>query len=62
MKIKVFLLVLFFRSLLGKSCNAISNAVLTQDNSPIGTNITYDANTKRKKEVTTSLFSLFPKV
>ncbi|MCJ8739146.1 hypothetical protein PDJAM_G00043840 [Pangasius djambal] len=50
-----------FRSLLSSSCNAISNAVVTQGNSPVGTNIIYDAEQKRKMVVTPALFSLFPK-
>ncbi|MCI4384930.1 hypothetical protein PGIGA_G00044540 [Pangasianodon gigas] len=50
-----------YRSLLGSSCDAISNAVVTQVNSPVGTNITYDADQKKIMEVTPALFSLFPK-
>ncbi|XP_053369973.1 alpha-2,8-sialyltransferase 8F-like [Clarias gariepinus] len=50
-----------FRSLLGSSCNAISNAVVTQDNSPVGTNITFDGEKKRIMVVTPDLFNLFPK-
>ncbi|KAM9457476.1 alpha-2,8-sialyltransferase 8F-like [Clarias gariepinus] len=47
-------------SLLGKSCNAISNALVTQDNSPEGSIISYDAS-KKKQLVTPSLFKVFPK-
>ncbi|KAK3520676.1 hypothetical protein QTP70_030552, partial [Hemibagrus guttatus] len=50
----------FFRSLLGKHCNAISNALVTQDNSPVGTNISYDAS-KKKLLVTPALFNVLPK-
>ncbi|KAF5903269.1 alpha-2,8-sialyltransferase 8F-like isoform X1, partial [Clarias magur] len=50
-----------FRSLLGSSCNAIPNAVVTQDNSPVGTNITFDGEQTRIQVVTPDLFNLFPK-
>ncbi|KAI5097228.1 alpha-2,8-sialyltransferase 8F [Silurus meridionalis] len=49
-----------FRSLLSSSCNAISNAVVTQENSPVGTYISYDA-AKKKARVTPNLFDIFPK-
>ncbi|MCI4384929.1 hypothetical protein PGIGA_G00044530 [Pangasianodon gigas] len=49
-----------YRSLLGKSCNAISNALVTKGNSPVGKNITYDASNK-KLVVTPALFNKFPK-
>ncbi|KAM9457603.1 alpha-2,8-sialyltransferase 8F-like isoform 2-T2 [Clarias gariepinus] len=50
-----------YRSLLGSSCNAISNATVNQDNSPVGTKFTYDGDNKRTREVTSTLFNLFPK-
>ncbi|KAF7697914.1 hypothetical protein HF521_004424 [Silurus meridionalis] len=50
-----------YRSLLSKSCNAISNAVVTQVNSPLGANITYDADKKKIMKVNPDLFGLFPK-
>ncbi|XP_060757930.1 alpha-2,8-sialyltransferase 8F-like [Neoarius graeffei] len=50
-----------YRSLLGSTCNAISNAVVTQSNSPVGTNFTYDGLKKKIKVVTPDLFSIFPK-
>ncbi|KAM9456972.1 alpha-2,8-sialyltransferase 8F-like [Clarias gariepinus] len=50
-----------YRSLLGSSCKAISNAVLTQSNSPLGSNITYDAFRKKIIQVKEDLFSVIPK-
>ncbi|KAF5903267.1 alpha-2,8-sialyltransferase 8F-like isoform X1, partial [Clarias magur] len=50
-----------YRSLLGSSCKAISNAMLTQSNSPLGSNITYDAFRKKIIQVKEDLFSLLPK-
>ncbi|GAA6109532.1 alpha-N-acetylneuraminide alpha-2,8-sialyltransferase-like, partial [Tachysurus ichikawai] len=50
-----------FRSLLRNNSNAISNATVTQDNSPVGKKITYDGDFKRTQEVTPDLFKLFPK-
>ncbi|KAK3553149.1 hypothetical protein QTP86_031726 [Hemibagrus guttatus] len=49
------------KSLLGNKCNAISAAVVTQRNSPTGTNITFDADKKKILEVTPALYNLFPK-
>lgn len=54
--------VVFVRLLLGSSCNALSNAVVTQGNSPVGTNITYDADQRKILKVTPALFGVFPKV
>ncbi|KAG7334812.1 hypothetical protein KOW79_001408 [Hemibagrus wyckioides] len=50
-----------YRSLLSNKCNAISAAVVTQHNSPTGTNITFDADRKKILEVTPALYNLFPK-
>ncbi|XP_047656724.1 alpha-2,8-sialyltransferase 8F isoform X2 [Tachysurus fulvidraco] len=49
-----------FRSLLSSSCNAISNAVVTQENSPVGSNISFDADKKIMK-VKPDLYRIFPK-
>ncbi|XP_058259883.1 alpha-2,8-sialyltransferase 8B-like isoform X3 [Hemibagrus wyckioides] len=49
-----------FRSLLTSSCNAISKAVVTQTNSPVGTNITFDAD-KKIVAVKLDLYNVFPK-
>ncbi|XP_060748654.1 alpha-2,8-sialyltransferase 8F-like isoform X3 [Tachysurus vachellii] len=49
-----------FRSLLSSSCNAISNAVVTQENSPLGSNISFDADKKIMK-VNPDLYRVFPK-
>ncbi|XP_047657098.1 alpha-N-acetylneuraminide alpha-2,8-sialyltransferase-like [Tachysurus fulvidraco] len=49
------------KSLLRNNSDAISNATVTQDNSPVGKKITYDGDFKRTQEVTPALFSLFPK-
>ncbi|KAB5553769.1 hypothetical protein PHYPO_G00042450 [Pangasianodon hypophthalmus] len=51
----------FFRSYISSSCNAISNATVTQGNSPVGTIFTYDGDNKRTMTVTADLFNLFPK-
>ncbi|XP_058269405.1 alpha-N-acetylneuraminide alpha-2,8-sialyltransferase-like isoform X4 [Hemibagrus wyckioides] len=50
-----------FRSLLSDSSDAISNATVSQENSPVGKTFTFDGDPKRSLEVTPALFNLFPK-
>ncbi|KAF4093002.1 hypothetical protein AMELA_G00027100 [Ameiurus melas] len=49
-----------FRSMLGSSCDAISSALVTQINSPVGTNISYESS-KKKLLVSPSIFEMFLK-
>ncbi|XP_078283875.1 alpha-2,8-sialyltransferase 8F-like [Rhinoraja longicauda] len=49
------------RSRLGKCCNASRNFIVTQENSPLETNISYYAEPKRIFEVTPDVVHLFPK-
>ncbi|XP_060757934.1 alpha-2,8-sialyltransferase 8F-like isoform X4 [Neoarius graeffei] len=50
-----------FRTFLSNSCDAISNATVTQENTLAGTIYTYDGDNKRKVNITEALFSIFPK-
>uniref|UniRef100_A0A672GRK7 ST8 alpha-N-acetyl-neuraminide alpha-2,8-sialyltransferase 6 n=1 Tax=Salarias fasciatus TaxID=181472 RepID=A0A672GRK7_SALFA len=49
-------------SLLNSKCHGAENAIVTQKNTPLGSKIVYSAEPKKKTiEVTTDLFSTFPK-
>ncbi|XP_029946225.1 alpha-2,8-sialyltransferase 8F-like [Salarias fasciatus] len=51
-----------FSSLLSSKCHGAEYAIVTQNNTPLGSQIVYSGEAKRKAiEVTTNLFSTFPK-
>ncbi|XP_029946221.1 alpha-2,8-sialyltransferase 8F-like [Salarias fasciatus] len=51
-----------FSSQLNSNCHGAENAIVTQNNTPVGSQIVYVGNSKKKTiEVTTDLFSTFPK-
>ncbi|XP_067852262.1 alpha-N-acetylneuraminide alpha-2,8-sialyltransferase-like [Heptranchias perlo] len=50
-----------FRSQLEKCCNATQNFIVTQVNTPLGTNLGYDAESKRILKITENIFELIPK-
>ncbi|XP_062898457.1 alpha-2,8-sialyltransferase 8F-like [Mobula hypostoma] len=49
------------RSQLQKCCNASQNFIVTQDNSPLGTNISYSAEPQRIFKITEDVVNLLPK-
>ncbi|XP_035262522.1 alpha-2,8-sialyltransferase 8F-like [Anguilla anguilla] len=49
------------RSELNNSCQGISEAIITQDNTPVGTQIKYDGEKNKLRKVTPNLFSTFSK-
>ncbi|XP_062898456.1 alpha-2,8-sialyltransferase 8F-like [Mobula hypostoma] len=49
------------RSQLQKCCNASQNFIVTQDNSPLGTNISYSAEPRRIFKITEDIVNLLPK-
>ncbi|XP_072909056.1 alpha-2,8-sialyltransferase 8F-like isoform X1 [Hemitrygon akajei] len=49
------------RSRLQKCCNASQNFIVTQDNSPLGTNISYSAEPRRTFKITEDVVNLLPK-
>ncbi|KAK0131709.1 Alpha-2,8-sialyltransferase 8F [Merluccius polli] len=50
-----------FRALLRSSCDAVNNAIVTQENTPTGTKVVYDGDPKRSMVVNTAIFNTFPK-
>ncbi|XP_072343532.1 alpha-2,8-sialyltransferase 8F-like [Scyliorhinus torazame] len=50
-----------FRSELKRCCNAVSDCLVTQKNTPVGTELTYEAEPKRKLKITHQIFAIFPK-
>uniref|UniRef100_UPI00398E38EF alpha-2,8-sialyltransferase 8F-like n=1 Tax=Pristiophorus japonicus TaxID=55135 RepID=UPI00398E38EF len=50
-----------FRSELKGCCHAAYNCLVTQKNTPVGTELTYDAEPKQKIKITHPIFSIFPK-
>lgn len=52
---------LFYRTNLRVACNGFDNAIVTQNNTPIGSNIVYSGE-KRTLQVNKDLFDLFLKV
>ncbi|XP_026870410.1 alpha-2,8-sialyltransferase 8E isoform X1 [Electrophorus electricus] len=50
-----------FRSLLSSRCHAISKAVVTQENTPVGSKVRYDGEKRKPLQVTPELFSTFTK-
>ncbi|KAG9264272.1 alpha-2,8-sialyltransferase 8F-like [Astyanax mexicanus] len=50
-----------FRSLLSSSCHAVSKAVVTQSNTPVGSKVVYDGEKTKPLQVTKALFSTFAK-
>ncbi|XP_048857045.1 alpha-2,8-sialyltransferase 8F-like isoform X2 [Brienomyrus brachyistius] len=51
-----------FRSNLTNKCNAVSKAIITQANTPVGKKVVYDGEKAKMEEVTRKLFSIFVKV
>ncbi|XP_060704896.1 alpha-2,8-sialyltransferase 8F-like [Hemiscyllium ocellatum] len=49
-----------FRSELKQCCNCTYNFVVTQKNTPLGTELTYEVEPKRKIKITPQTFALFP--
>ncbi|XP_076853229.1 alpha-2,8-sialyltransferase 8F isoform X2 [Brachyhypopomus gauderio] len=50
-----------FRSLLSSKCHAISKAVVTQENTPVGSEVAYDGEKRKPLKVTPELFTTFAK-
>ncbi|XP_078080270.1 alpha-2,8-sialyltransferase 8F-like isoform X2 [Mustelus asterias] len=50
-----------FRSELKRCCNAVDDCLVTQKNTPMGTELTYDAEPKKKLKITQPIFTIFPK-
>lgn len=50
-----------FSSLLSSKCHGAENAVVTQNNTPLGSHIVYNGEAKKTIAVTATLFSTFPK-
>ncbi|XP_018619796.1 alpha-2,8-sialyltransferase 8F isoform X2 [Scleropages formosus] len=50
-----------FRSQLQSKCNGISSAVITQENTPVGSKVIYDGEKRKPLQVTPKLFSTFVK-
>ncbi|KAI4887761.1 hypothetical protein NFI96_021432, partial [Prochilodus magdalenae] len=50
-----------FRSLLSRNCHAVSKAVVTQANTPVGSKVVYDGEKTKPLQVTAALFSTFAK-
>ncbi|XP_067869632.1 alpha-2,8-sialyltransferase 8F-like isoform X2 [Heterodontus francisci] len=49
------------RSELKRCCHAAYNCLVTQKNMPVGTELIYDAESKKKIKITPQIFSIFPK-
>ncbi|XP_052408753.1 alpha-2,8-sialyltransferase 8F [Carassius gibelio] len=50
-----------FRSLLSSKCHAVSKAVVTQTNTPLGSNVIYDGERRKPLQVTQALFNILAK-
>ncbi|XP_053194912.1 alpha-2,8-sialyltransferase 8F-like [Scomber japonicus] len=50
-----------FRSRLRKQCNGFDMAIITQENTPIGSELVYDADGKKTLQVTREIFKTFAK-
>uniref|UniRef100_A0A672H1Z7 Alpha-2,8-sialyltransferase 8F-like n=1 Tax=Salarias fasciatus TaxID=181472 RepID=A0A672H1Z7_SALFA len=50
-----------FSSLLSSNCHGAENAIVTQNNTPLGSVIVYSGDPNKTIQVTTNLFSTFPK-
>ncbi|XP_038635471.1 alpha-2,8-sialyltransferase 8F-like isoform X2 [Scyliorhinus canicula] len=50
-----------FRSELKRCCNAVSDCLVTQKNTPVGTELSYEAEPKRKLKITHQIFAILPK-
>ncbi|XP_051994379.1 alpha-2,8-sialyltransferase 8F-like [Xyrauchen texanus] len=50
-----------FSSLLNSKCHAVSKAVVTQNNTPVGSSVLYDGEKRKPLQVTQALFSILSK-
>ncbi|XP_060882297.1 alpha-2,8-sialyltransferase 8E [Labrus mixtus] len=50
-----------FRSQLNSNCNGFDKAIITQANTPVGSNLVYDGEKKRSLQVSPEVFSTFTK-
>ncbi|XP_045443800.1 alpha-2,8-sialyltransferase 8F [Pipistrellus kuhlii] len=49
-----------FRAKLASCCDAVQNFIVSQNNSPIGTNLSYDGESKKIVLITKNIFDMFP--
>ncbi|XP_021327056.1 alpha-2,8-sialyltransferase 8F [Danio rerio] len=50
-----------FRLLLNEKCHAVSKAVVTQNNTPLGSNVVYDGERRKPLQVTQALYNILAK-
>ncbi|XP_042576437.1 alpha-2,8-sialyltransferase 8F-like [Cyprinus carpio] len=50
-----------FRSLMSSKCHAVSKAVVTQNNTPLGSKVIYDGERRKPLQVTQALFNILAK-
>uniref|UniRef100_A0A8C6RJU1 ST8 alpha-N-acetyl-neuraminide alpha-2,8-sialyltransferase 6 n=1 Tax=Nannospalax galili TaxID=1026970 RepID=A0A8C6RJU1_NANGA len=51
-----------FRAKLASCCNAVQNFVVSQNNTPVGTNMSYEVESKKQIPVRENIFHMFPVV
>jgi len=58
----VCLFVCFFRSELASCCNAVHNFIASQNNTPLGSNMSYEVDSKKTILITEDIFRMLPVV
>lgn len=54
--------VFFFRSELASCCNAVHNFIASQNNTPLGSNMSYEVDSKKTILITEDIFRMLPVV
>lgn len=55
-------IVIFFRAKLASCCDAVQNFIVSQNNTPVGTNMSYEVERKNAILIRKNIFNMFPVV
>lgn len=55
-------IIIFFRAKLASCCDAVQNFIVSQNNTPVGTNISYEAESENTIIIRKKIFNMFPVV
>lgn len=58
----LFFLFFFCRAKLASCCDAAQNFIVSQNNTPVGTNMTYEVESKNEILIRENIFNMFPVV
>lgn len=57
-----FIFIMNFRAELASCCDAVHNFIASQNNTPLGSNMTYEVDNKKTIHITEDIFQMLPEV